>query len=222
MAQVMADDARARNAQAQARHRAKRKAYIATLEATVADLQNAIQNNGSGETIIQQLQSENARLRREISFLRSQMDGSWHSDDSDVLIPTGQPGTSYSAPPMMHHSPDTGMQRGLATPPLQRDWMHQNTSGGSPFQTASYTPSPQPFSSYSPSNQSLSNEYLGLSDSSMGNSYSGMSRRQSNYTSEQQNYQASASLRNVSVQEWNATTQYFSQLPQGSQSSRGL
>ncbi|KAI0048671.1 hypothetical protein FA95DRAFT_1456737, partial [Auriscalpium vulgare] len=71
---------RSRNAKAQARHRAKRKAYIEQLEQTVTKLQTALALSPDQVAAlppptlrIRQLEQENARLLRENEDLRRQL-----------------------------------------------------------------------------------------------------------------------------------------------------
>ncbi|KAI0316881.1 hypothetical protein OF83DRAFT_1031509, partial [Amylostereum chailletii] len=68
---------RSRNAKAQARHRAKRKAYIEQLEQTVTKLQTALALTPDQVTAlpppsarIRQLEQENTRLQRELEDTR--------------------------------------------------------------------------------------------------------------------------------------------------------
>ncbi|KAI0074350.1 hypothetical protein K474DRAFT_1601681 [Panus rudis PR-1116 ss-1] len=72
---------RSRNAKAQARHRAKRKAYIEQLEQTVTKLQYALSYTPEQVAAlpqpvvrIRELEEENAMLRREVAELRHQLD----------------------------------------------------------------------------------------------------------------------------------------------------
>lgn len=72
---------RSRNAKAQARHRAKRKAYIQQLEQTVVRLQQALQLSPDHHVApipppirIRELEEENVALHREIDMLRRQLD----------------------------------------------------------------------------------------------------------------------------------------------------
>ncbi|EKM56651.1 uncharacterized protein PHACADRAFT_253888 [Phanerochaete carnosa HHB-10118-sp] len=72
---------RSRNAKAQARHRAKRKAYIQQLEQTVVRLQQALQLSPDQHVApipppirIRELEEENVALHREIEMLRRQLD----------------------------------------------------------------------------------------------------------------------------------------------------
>lgn len=68
-------DARTKNARAQARHRAKRKAYIENLENTVRQLRAAVSQGLSpqAQAQAQVLERENARLRAEAQYLRAQL-----------------------------------------------------------------------------------------------------------------------------------------------------
>ncbi|GJE86361.1 bZIP transcription factor [Phanerochaete sordida] len=72
---------RSRNAKAQARHRAKRKAYIHQLEQTVVRLQQALQLSPDQHVApipppvrVRELEEENIALHREIDLLRRQLD----------------------------------------------------------------------------------------------------------------------------------------------------
>jgi len=72
---------RSRNAKAQARHRAKRKAYIEQLEQTVVRLQNALAASPDQVASlppplmrIRELEQENVQLSREIEELRHQLE----------------------------------------------------------------------------------------------------------------------------------------------------
>ncbi|KAG9017652.1 hypothetical protein FRB90_000348 [Tulasnella sp. 427] len=72
-------DTRSKNARAQARHRAKRKAYVENLETTVHQLRAALAASGSspdGAAQIAYLEQENARLRAESQALRVQLGAS--------------------------------------------------------------------------------------------------------------------------------------------------
>ncbi|KZV91345.1 hypothetical protein EXIGLDRAFT_837176 [Exidia glandulosa HHB12029] len=68
---------RSRNAKAQARHRAKRKAYIEQLEQTVSRLQAALsvppEQLGASNARVQELEQENMRLHAEIDMLKAQL-----------------------------------------------------------------------------------------------------------------------------------------------------
>ncbi|KAF9516075.1 hypothetical protein BS47DRAFT_1341419 [Hydnum rufescens UP504] len=73
-------NSKSRNARAQARHRAKRKAYIEQLEENVTQLQaamNARSSEGMGpgtsSARLIELEQENLRLRQEINHLRGQL-----------------------------------------------------------------------------------------------------------------------------------------------------
>jgi len=79
-------DARVRNAAAQARHRQKRKAYVTHLEQTLAQLQLALSTTSNTDVRIQQLQEENARLNAELQLLKSQFSAS-NSNSSDESSP---------------------------------------------------------------------------------------------------------------------------------------
>jgi exonuclease VII large subunit len=71
------DRERSRNAKAQARHRAKRKAYVEQLEQTVTRLQAAMSlaNDDMGPlNRIRELEEENARLRQDIIELRRELE----------------------------------------------------------------------------------------------------------------------------------------------------
>jgi hypothetical protein len=71
------DYERTRNAKAQARHRAKRKAYVEQLEQTVTRLQAAISlaNDEMGPlNRIRELEEENARLRQDLLEVRRELD----------------------------------------------------------------------------------------------------------------------------------------------------
>ncbi|KAI0701942.1 hypothetical protein BC835DRAFT_1411205 [Cytidiella melzeri] len=72
---------RSRNAKAQARHRAKRKAYIEQLESTVIRLQNALAASPDQVSSlppplmrIRELEQENVQLTRELEELRRQLE----------------------------------------------------------------------------------------------------------------------------------------------------
>jgi hypothetical protein len=72
---------RSRNAKAQARHRAKRKAYIEQLEQTVIRLQNALASSPDQIaslppplTRMRELEQENLQLNREVEELRRQLE----------------------------------------------------------------------------------------------------------------------------------------------------
>ncbi|KAI0826187.1 hypothetical protein BC629DRAFT_1434675 [Irpex lacteus] len=72
---------RSRNAKAQARHRAKRKAYIEQLEQTVVRLQNALAASPDSVSSlppplmrIRELEQENVQLSREVEELRRQLE----------------------------------------------------------------------------------------------------------------------------------------------------
>ncbi|KAI0088217.1 hypothetical protein BDY19DRAFT_184941 [Irpex rosettiformis] len=72
---------RSRNAKAQARHRAKRKAYIEQLEQTVVRLQNALASSPDQVSSlpppllrIRELEQENVQLSREVEELRRQLE----------------------------------------------------------------------------------------------------------------------------------------------------
>ncbi|KAH7106883.1 hypothetical protein BKA62DRAFT_220039 [Auriculariales sp. MPI-PUGE-AT-0066] len=64
---------RSRNAKAQARHRAKRKAYIESLEQTVARLQAAVSGTSDSHSRVTDLEQENLRLRSENDMLKVQL-----------------------------------------------------------------------------------------------------------------------------------------------------
>ncbi|KAG8960347.1 hypothetical protein FRC03_006625 [Tulasnella sp. 419] len=103
-AAAIAEDARARNARAQARHRAKRKAYIAHLETSLTTLQEALRRN-NGDTRLQQLQQENARLHQEIESLRSQIEAAGISDDGSEASSLYGDIPAYSSMTSTHSSP---------------------------------------------------------------------------------------------------------------------
>ncbi|KAI0342375.1 hypothetical protein BDW22DRAFT_191350 [Trametopsis cervina] len=72
---------RSRNAKAQARHRAKRKAYIEQLEQTVVRLQNALSTSPDQVASlppplvrIRELEQENVQLSREVEELRRELE----------------------------------------------------------------------------------------------------------------------------------------------------
>ncbi|KAG8987640.1 hypothetical protein FRB90_003233 [Tulasnella sp. 427] len=109
--------AKVRNAAAQARHRAKRKAYAAQLEQSVNTLKDTVKNV-TNQALLQQLETENRRLMEELQYLQMQLEGSGSSDDgqgmgnaaqwvasssgsaylSQYLAPPGIPGIVRSKP----------------------------------------------------------------------------------------------------------------------------
>ncbi|KAG9027473.1 hypothetical protein FRB95_007743 [Tulasnella sp. JGI-2019a] len=102
-------DARTKNARAQARHRAKRKAYIENLETSVRQLRIAVTAGLSPQAQAQAqiLERENARLRAEAQYLRSQlgasngsltapMSSSWSGPSHGAMV--GQAGNTDRAP----------------------------------------------------------------------------------------------------------------------------
>ncbi|KZT43348.1 hypothetical protein SISSUDRAFT_961952, partial [Sistotremastrum suecicum HHB10207 ss-3] len=71
---------RSRNARAQARHREKRKAYIAQLEETVKKLQDAMSltredlaSLPAPQSRIRDLEEENEKLRSELDYVKQQL-----------------------------------------------------------------------------------------------------------------------------------------------------
>ncbi|KAG8852000.1 hypothetical protein FRB96_009016 [Tulasnella sp. 330] len=75
-------DAKIRNAAAQARHRQKRKAHIAQMEQTLVQLQERLRTSDS-DARLKQLQEENERLRWELQQLRAQMAASNYGGSDD-------------------------------------------------------------------------------------------------------------------------------------------
>ncbi|KAG9088521.1 hypothetical protein FS749_002099 [Ceratobasidium sp. UAMH 11750] len=104
---------RSRNARAQARHRAKRKAYIENLEANVKRLQAIVDANGLDPTappppppahaphphpyVIHELQAANDRLRREADEMRVQL---------EALMSAHVAGAHVTPPPPASPPPD--------------------------------------------------------------------------------------------------------------------
>ncbi|KAG9038596.1 hypothetical protein FRB95_000818 [Tulasnella sp. JGI-2019a] len=77
---VIDQDAKIRNAAAQARHRQKRKAHVAQMEQTLLQLQERLRTTNS-DARLRQLQEENDLLHRELKQLRAQWSASSCSDD---------------------------------------------------------------------------------------------------------------------------------------------
>ncbi|KAG8990125.1 hypothetical protein FRB94_013712 [Tulasnella sp. JGI-2019a] len=77
---VIDQDAKIRNAAAQARHRQKRKAHVAQMEQTLLQLQERLRTTNS-DARLRQLQEENDLLHRELKQLRAQWSASNCSDD---------------------------------------------------------------------------------------------------------------------------------------------
>lgn len=80
---------KARNAAAQARHRAKRKAYVAQLEQSVNTLKDTLKN-ATNQTLVRQLEDENRRLTEELQYLQMQLEGSNSSDDGQGISNAAQ------------------------------------------------------------------------------------------------------------------------------------
>ncbi|KAG8905757.1 hypothetical protein FRB99_008330 [Tulasnella sp. 403] len=106
-------DTRSKNARAQARHRAKRKAYVETLENTVHQLRAALSSTGSSPESamqIQYLEQENARLRAESQSLRAQLgtitNGAAAAAAAAAGVGVSSPSSSmsYAPQPPSHHS----------------------------------------------------------------------------------------------------------------------
>ncbi|KAG8901233.1 hypothetical protein FRB99_005459 [Tulasnella sp. 403] len=89
--------AKARNAAAQARHRAKRKVYVTKLESSLASLKETLKQ-ANNEVRIQQLEEENSRLTVELAYLQAHLDGSSSSSDDgqSSVHPAAWPGTMSS------------------------------------------------------------------------------------------------------------------------------
>ncbi|KIY66609.1 hypothetical protein CYLTODRAFT_491332 [Cylindrobasidium torrendii FP15055 ss-10] len=108
---------RTRNAKAQARFRAKRKAYIEQLENTVAKLQIAY-NIGHEEIAIlpppsrrfQQLSEENARLIRENSELRAAL-ADYEQGRTPSVVPAQQTSTANASTSIMGGGPERKKRR---------------------------------------------------------------------------------------------------------------
>lgn len=116
--------AKARNAAAQARHRAKRKAYAAQLEQSVNTLKDTLKN-ATNQALVRQLEDENRRLTEELQYLQMQLEGSNSSDDGRGISNAAQwvgsslgqgPGylSQYLAPPGMNNYGVSGPQFGDA------------------------------------------------------------------------------------------------------------
>lgn len=80
---------KARNAAAQARHRSKRKAYVAQLEQSVNTLKDTLKN-ATNQALVQQLEEENRRLTEELLYLQAQLEGSGSSDDGQGISNVAQ------------------------------------------------------------------------------------------------------------------------------------
>ncbi|KAG8965360.1 hypothetical protein FRC03_000660 [Tulasnella sp. 419] len=99
---------RSRNAKAQARHRAKRKAYIEQLESTVTELKAALAENGSKsvDDKITALTEENQRLREELQRLRVQAEQHLNGEPSAKKRRVStEEDSSYLGPMMLSDSP---------------------------------------------------------------------------------------------------------------------
>ncbi|KAG9046443.1 hypothetical protein FS837_004451 [Tulasnella sp. UAMH 9824] len=81
--------AKVRNAAAQARHRAKRRAYVAQLEQSVNTLKDTLKN-ATNKALVQQLEDENRRLTEELQYLQMQLEGSNSSDDGQGISNAAQ------------------------------------------------------------------------------------------------------------------------------------
>ncbi|KAG9128033.1 hypothetical protein FRC07_005900 [Ceratobasidium sp. 392] len=109
---------RSRNARAQARHRAKRKAYIENLEANVKRLQAIVDANGLDPTaappppppaphhaphphpyVIHELQAANDRLRREADDMRIQLEALMSAHVAGAHVTPPPPGSATATPP---------------------------------------------------------------------------------------------------------------------------
>ncbi|KAG8935025.1 hypothetical protein FRC01_010530 [Tulasnella sp. 417] len=112
--------AKVRNAAAQARHRAKRKAYVSQLEQSVNTLKDTLKN-ATNQALVRQLEDENRRLTEELQYLQMQLEGSNSSDDGQGLSNAAQwVGSSlsqgsgylsqYLAPPGMSNYGVSGSQ----------------------------------------------------------------------------------------------------------------
>ncbi|KAG8872397.1 hypothetical protein FRB97_007694 [Tulasnella sp. 331] len=86
-------EAKIRNAAAQARHRQKRKAHIAQMEKDLVQLQEKVKASNS-DSRLRKLQQENDQLHRELQQLRAQWSATYGNDDgySSSPIPISQQG----------------------------------------------------------------------------------------------------------------------------------
>ncbi|KAG8732000.1 hypothetical protein FRC12_019480 [Ceratobasidium sp. 428] len=108
---------RSRNARAQARHRAKRKAYIENLEANVKRLQAIVDANGLDPAappppapphshaphphpyVIHELQAANDRLRREADEMRVQLEALMSAHVAGAHVTPPPPASATATPP---------------------------------------------------------------------------------------------------------------------------
>ncbi|KAG8740843.1 hypothetical protein FRC10_003838 [Ceratobasidium sp. 414] len=105
---------RSRNARAQARHRAKRKAYIENLEANVKRLQAIVDANGLDPAapspppahaphphpyVIHELQAANDRLRREADDMRVQLEALMSAHVAGAHVTPPPPASATATPP---------------------------------------------------------------------------------------------------------------------------
>jgi len=114
---------KSRNAKAQARHRAKRKAYIEQLEQTVSKLQTAlalsaedVANLPSTQVKLRELKEENDSLRAEIRKLQA------HPPATGYLVPPIQ----VHSPPLSDEYPRRSKRRKMSPGPVE-DYSVRNT-----------------------------------------------------------------------------------------------